>query len=112
MDIRVTGPEPTAAERFAVDAVLGPPESAWAGGKRNMALEGRISLLGGGRARAFRDRLLPAFHAVKERFGWIPPGAFNYICKRLTVPPAEAYGVATFYHLFSMDHRPPTEVHV
>lgn len=112
MDIKVTGPEPTETERKVVDAVLGSAESAWAGGKRDLEREGRISLLGGNRARSKRDQLLPAFHAVQERFGWIPPGAFNYICKRLTVPPAEAYGVATFFHMFSMEHRPPTEVHV
>ena len=112
MDIKVTGPEPSEIERKTVDAVLGSAESAWAGGKRDLEREGRISLLGGNRARSMRDQLLPAFHAVQERFGWMPPGAFNYICKRLTVPPAEAYGVATFFHMFSMEHRPPTEVHV
>ena len=112
MDIKVTGPEPTELERKVVDGVLGSAESAWAGGKRDLEREGRISLLGGNRARSKRDQLLPAFHAVQERFGWIPPGAFNYICKRLTVPPAEAYGVATFFHMFSMEHRPSTEVHV
>ena len=31
----------------------------------------------------------------------------NYICQRLDVPPAEAYGVATFYALFSLEPRPP-----
>ncbi len=112
MDIKLTGPEPTLAERLAVDAVLGPPGSLGTLGHSNRAPNERISLLGGSRPRAFRDRLLPAFHAVQERFGWIPPGAFQYICQRLTVPPAEAYGVATFYHLFSMEYRPPTEVHV
>ena len=31
----------------------------------------------------------------------------NYVCERLTVPPAEAYGVATFYAMFSTEERPP-----
>ena len=25
----------------------------------------------------------------------------NYICRRLSVPPAEAWGVLTFYHLLA-----------
>jgi len=112
MDIKVLGSESTAEEREAVDSVLGPPASAWAGGRRDLDREGRIALLGGSRARSLRDRLIPVFHAVQERFGWIPEGAFNYICKRLTVPPAEAHGVATFYHMFSLQKRPPTEIHV
>jgi NADH-quinone oxidoreductase subunit F len=36
----------------------------------------------------------------------------NHICRRLTIPPAEAYGVATFYALFSTRQRPPAVVHV
>ena len=39
-------------------------------------------------------------------------GALNYICQRLTIPPAEAYGVATFYALFSLEPQPPVVAHV
>ena len=38
--------------------------------------------------------------------------ALNEICRRLTVPPADAYGVATFYALFALEPRPPRVVHV
>ena len=69
-------------------------------------------MLGGHAARSRRDLLLPALHAVQSRFGWIPPGALDYICRRLTVPPAEAHGVVTFYHLFSLAPRPPAVAHV
>ena len=31
----------------------------------------------------------------------------NYVCQRLDVPPADAYGVATFYALLSVEPRPP-----
>jgi NADH:ubiquinone oxidoreductase subunit E len=44
--------------------------------------------------------------------GWISEGALNYICERLSVPPAEAFGVASFYALFSLQPRPPLVVHV
>ena len=61
---------------------------------------------GGHAAREERHRLLPALQAVQERIGWISHGALNYICTRLTVPPADAYGVATFYGLLSVTAAP------
>ncbi len=59
-----------------------------------------------------RDLLLPALHAAQEAAGWISPGALNHLCRVLDVPPAEAYGVASFYALFSTEPRPPRVVHV
>lgn len=59
-----------------------------------------------------RDQLLPALHAVNDRVGWISPGALNLICETLHVPPAEAYGVASFYSLFALAERPARVVHV
>ncbi|MFN0060763.1 MAG: NAD(P)H-dependent oxidoreductase subunit E [Planctomycetota bacterium] len=112
MDLRILGPEATDAERAAVDAVLGPAESGWAGGARDMETEGRTALLSGREARGRRDLLLPALEAAQERFGWITHGAFNYICARLTVPPAEAYGVATFYHMLAVEPRPAAVAHI
>jgi NADH-quinone oxidoreductase subunit F len=44
--------------------------------------------------------------------GWISQPALSYVCRRLTVPPAEAYGVATFYALFATSARPPFVAHV
>jgi NADH-quinone oxidoreductase subunit F len=63
-------------------------------------------------AGAARHLLLPALHAVQKRVGWISPGAINHICTRLDVPPAEAYGVATFYAMLAVEPRPPLVVHV
>src|SRR5436190_14299240 len=95
MDIRIHEPEADAAEQAAVDSVLGGPVPIW-----------------GHEARSKRDLLLPALHAVQDRFGWLPPGALNYISQRLTVPPAELFGVATFYHLFSLTPQPTKVIHV
>jgi NADH-quinone oxidoreductase subunit F len=55
---------------------------------------------------------LPALHAVQDRIGWISQPALNYISRRLAVPPAEAYGVATFYALYATKPRPPMMAHV
>jgi NADH-quinone oxidoreductase subunit F len=111
MDLHVIGPLASPAERAAVDAVLGPPESGWVGGRRNPAVDGHAAR-GGHEARARRDLLLPVLHEVQARIGWISQPALNYVSRRLTIPPAEAYGVATFYALFSTKPRPPVVAHV
>jgi len=111
MDLHVIGPLASPAERAAVDAVLGPPESGWAGGTRNPAVDGHAAR-GGHAARSHRSQLLPTLHAVQARIGWISQPAINYVCRRLAVAPAEAYGVATFYALFSTRPRPPAVAHV
>jgi NADH-quinone oxidoreductase subunit F len=110
MDIKVGGAAATAEERAAVDALLGPPESGWEAGERQSE-EAHVAF-GGRTARERRHMLLPALHAVQDRVGWISPGALDYVCRRLTVPPAEAYGVASFYALFSLQPRPSLVVHV
>ncbi|WP_369231910.1 NAD(P)H-dependent oxidoreductase subunit E [Streptomyces sp. R21] len=110
MDLRFGDSKPTDEERAAVDALLGPPESSWEGADRSDA---DLRWARGGRAaRERRDLLLPGLHAVNDRVGWISEGALDYLCRRLTVPPAEAYGVATFYSMFSVKPRPATVLHV
>jgi len=111
MDIVLHNEAPSAAERDAVDAVLGPPASSWEGASERSPRDERVAR-GGHAARARRHLLLPTLHAVQARAGWISRGALNYICQRLTIPPAEAYGVATFYALFSLEPQPPVVAHV
>jgi NADH-quinone oxidoreductase subunit F len=102
VDLHLMTASPTDAERAAVDEVLGPPPEAF---------DGRV-VRGGHEARERRTLLLPALHALQARAGWISEGGLNYVCERLSVPPAEAYGVATFYAMFSVEPRPRTVVHV
>jgi NADH-quinone oxidoreductase subunit F len=111
MDLHVIGPLASTAERAAVDGVLGPPDSGWRGGGRNPLTEGHVAR-GGHEARSRRDLLLPALHALQDRVGAITQPGLNYVCRRLSVPPAEAYGVATFYALFATQPRPPAVAHV
>ncbi|MGB7861130.1 MAG: NADH-ubiquinone oxidoreductase-F iron-sulfur binding region domain-containing protein [Acidimicrobiia bacterium] len=101
MDLRVMLDRPSEAERVAVDSLLGPDEG----------FNGRVSY-GGHAARAQRQLLLPALHAVQDATGSVSRGALGYISERLTVPPAEAYGVATFYALFRTDLEPGPTLHV
>jgi NADH-quinone oxidoreductase subunit F len=55
---------------------------------------------------------LPVLHAIQKRVGWISQGAINYAALRLDLPPAEVYGVASFYGMFSLQPRPAAVAHV
>ncbi|MCX5253222.1 NAD(P)H-dependent oxidoreductase subunit E [Streptomyces canus] len=107
MDLRFGDSEPTDDERAAVDALLGPPTSFWEGAERSEA-----DLRRARPSRGRRHLLLPGLLAINDRVGWISEGALTYLCRRLTVPPAEAYGVATFSTLFSVRPRPATVLRV
>ncbi|MGW7599380.1 NAD(P)H-dependent oxidoreductase subunit E [Streptomyces antimycoticus] len=111
MDLRFGAGKPTDEERAAVDALLGPPESAWEGADDRNDTDLRWAR-GGREARERRELLLPGLHALNDRVGWISEGGLDYLCRRLTVPPAEGYGVATFYAMFAVKPRPATVVHV
>jgi NADH-quinone oxidoreductase subunit F len=110
VDLRLMTAEPTDEERSAVDAVLGPPESGWSGGERE-PLDGHVAR-GGRTDRQRRHLLLPALHALQGAAGWISEGGLTYVSQRLRVPPAEAFGVASFYALFSTEPRPPSVLHL
>jgi len=111
MDLRLGAASPaTDEERAAIASVLGPPETGWDGGQRTAA-DGHVAY-GGHAARSRRHLLITVLHAVQERIGWISPGALDHISERLTVPPADVYGVASFYALFRTTPSPGAVVHV
>jgi NADH-quinone oxidoreductase subunit F len=112
MDIRRVDAAPSTAERAAIDALLGPPQSAWDGGVRGNPRDSHVSTFGGRESRETRHLLLPALQALQARVGWISQGGLGYVCERLNVPPADAWGVATFYALLATSPRPARVVHV
>ena len=111
MDLHFTDDCPNADEVSAVDALLGPAESRWAGGARTDPQDRQTSE-SGHRTSGRRHLLLPVLHAIQDRVGWISRGALNYACQRLEVPPAEAYGVASFYDMLSMERQQPVVARV
>ena len=111
MDLHLMDAAPTEAERSAVDRFLGPPETGWEGGRERSARDLRV-VRGGREARDQRHLLLPTLHALQSGVGWISRGGLNYVSQRLSVPPADTYGVATFYAMFSVEERPANVVHV
>jgi bidirectional [NiFe] hydrogenase diaphorase subunit len=46
--------------------------------------------------------LIEALHTVQEAFGYLDEGALRYVATSLRVPLSRAYGVATFYHFFTL----------
>jgi NADH-quinone oxidoreductase subunit F len=90
MDLHFTSARASDEERAAIDAAAGTDSQA----------------------RVRRHLVLPVLHAVQDRFGWISPGALNYASEQLGVAPADVYGVATFYKLFSTKPAPLRVVHV
>ena len=110
MDLKFMDAAPSAEEVAAINAHLGPPEDGWTGGARDgdthrVARSGRA-------ARDQRHLLIEALHVLQAEIGWISPGGMNYLCRRLSVPPADAFGVASFYAMFATEERPKTVVHV
>ncbi len=111
MDIKLSAATPTPDERAAVDVRLGAPRASWDGGTTRTVRDTHVAY-GGKEQRDRRHLLLPALQGLQERMGWISEGGFNYVCERLTVPPAEAWGVATFYMMLSTRPRPRRVLHV
>ncbi|GMQ86327.1 MAG: NAD(P)H-dependent oxidoreductase subunit E [Acidimicrobiia bacterium] len=99
MDLRHLIAQATESERAAVDRLLqaeGFPDLTGTPGR---------TAVGGRTAAARRDLLLPALHALNDAVGWISEGGLGYLCEALSVPPAEAYGVAAFYDQFTFEER-------
>ena len=110
MDLKIASAAATTEERNAIDSLLGPAPETSQGGERNVA--GHRVARGGESLRSLRHMLLPTLHAVNDQIGWLSRGSINYISQRLDIAPADIYGVATFYALFTTDERPARQVHV
>jgi len=89
LDLHLTGAQPTPEEIAAIDAELAKGDD-----------------------RPERHQLLPVLHALHAHIGWISPGAVNHTARRMGLPTAEIYGVASFYGMFSLEPRPAVVAHV
>ena len=49
--------------------------------------------------------LIEALHTVQEAFGYLDADSLRFVATSLRVPLSQAFGVATFYHYFTM--KPP-----
>ena len=48
------------------------------------------------------DALIETLHVVQDSFGYLDVPAMRFVARSLRVPLSKVYGVATFYHLFSL----------
>ena len=48
------------------------------------------------------DALIEVLHAAQEVFGYLDETVLNYVARGLKLPLSRVYGVATFYHLFTL----------
>jgi NADH-quinone oxidoreductase subunit F len=107
VDLRLSAAEATDAERRVI-------EDAFAAHRAPDDRPGPDQRIpdGGHAARGRRHILLPALHAVMAEVGYLSLGALNHVARTLAVPPADVYGVATFYAMFATEPRAPYVAHV
>ena len=78
-------------------AVLRAKPAAPSDDKRWRIVETRMRRLGNR-----PDALIEALHSAQEAFGYIDDDALRYVGETLSVPPSTVFGVATFYHHFTL----------
>jgi bidirectional [NiFe] hydrogenase diaphorase subunit len=49
-----------------------------------------------------QDALIEVLHAAQKLFGFLEPHLLHFVAHELKLPPSRVYGVATFYHLFTL----------
>lgn len=49
-----------------------------------------------------QDALIEVLHKAQELFGYLEADVLLYVARALKLPPSRVYGVATFYHLFTL----------
>lgn len=54
------------------------------------------------RFRFQQDALIEVLHTAQEAFGFLEEDLLVYVARQLKLPPSWVYGVATFYHFFSL----------
>jgi bidirectional [NiFe] hydrogenase diaphorase subunit len=74
-----------------------PPASHPSGDKRLKMLDATIK-----RHQYQQNALIEILHRASELFGYLELDLLLYIAHQLKLPPSRVYGVATFYHLFSL----------
>ncbi len=48
------------------------------------------------------DSLIEVLHTAQRLLGYLPAEVLAHVARGLTVPPSTVYGVATFYHFFTL----------
>lgn len=51
------------------------------------------------------SELIPVLHCAQNLFGHIPEEVVEFVATRMNIPRSKIFGVATFYHYFSLNQR-------
>ncbi len=89
--------------KIKTETPFSPEKSAKPAEDRRWRLVNRTMRLHGNQPHA----LIETLHTVQESFGFLDTEALKYVAKSLKVPLSRVYGVATFYHYFTL--KPPGE---
>ncbi|WP_343770669.1 NADH-quinone oxidoreductase subunit NuoE [Clostridium malenominatum] len=49
--------------------------------------------------------LIPLLHGIQSIYGYLPEEILQYVSEELDIPMSEIYGVASFYHFFSLEPK-------
>ncbi len=52
-----------------------------------------------------QSALLEVMHSAQQMFGYLEVDLLYFIARQLKLPPSKVYGVATFYHMFTLKPR-------
>jgi NADH-quinone oxidoreductase E subunit len=50
-----------------------------------------------------RSAIMPALHLAQEKYGWLPPEAFEEVADALDLTPAYCQAVASFYDMYRLE---------
>lgn len=95
-----TAPEVAPESKVATNKVVGAKPTA----KEHPSGDRRFKLLDNAlkRNQYSQDALIEILHTAQESFGFLEDDVLLYIARALKLPLSRVYGVATFYHLFSL----------
>lgn len=55
--------------------------------------------------KSIKGSLIPVLHGIQNVYGYLPEDILHIVSEELQLPMTEIYGVATFYHLFSLEPK-------
>lgn len=62
--------------------------------------------------KSINGALIPVLHEVQDIYGYLPEHVLKMVSTELNIPMSEIYGVASFYHFFSLTPKGENVIHV
>lgn len=59
-----------------------------------------------------KGALIPVLHEIQDIYGYLPEPVLQLVSAELNLPMSEIYGMASFYHFFSLTPKGENVVHV